>query len=157
MSGSMSEEEICREFRLAASKTKQLQILADENVCTKKEIAEILIRNGEEGVPKWYTNPPKEKKQKDQTIKADEGKPELRLVPFQIVRDIAQVRSYGNAKYGDSDSWRRVEPERYIDAMLRHALAFAEDPRGVDEESGIEHYKHLACNVAFLCELMKGG
>jgi len=61
----MSEEEICREFRLAASKTKQLQILADENVCTKKEIAEILIRNGEEGVPKWYTNPPKEKPKKE--------------------------------------------------------------------------------------------
>ena len=24
-----------------------------------------------------------------------------------------------------------------------------------DAESGIEHYKHMACNMAFICELMK--
>lgn len=91
----------------------------------------------------------------DQTIKADAGKAQLRLVPWQIAFDIAEVREYGNFKYGDSESWRRVAPTRYIDAMLRHALAFAADPHSRDEESGIEHYKHLACNVAFLCVLMK--
>lgn len=26
----------------------------------------------------------------------------------------------------------------------------------VDEESGIEHLAHLACNIAFLCELEGG-
>jgi hypothetical protein len=93
----------------------------------------------------------------DQTIKADAGKLELRLVPTQIIRDIAEVRMYGNAKYGDSESWRKVEPERYVDALLRHILAFVDEPHGVDEESGIEHYKHAACNLAFLCELLKEG
>lgn len=93
----------------------------------------------------------------DQTIKADMGKAKLHLVPWQIAFDIAEVREYGNRKYGDSESWRRVEIERYIDALLRHTLAFSIDPQSRDEESGIEHYKHMACNMAFLCEMMRGG
>lgn len=91
----------------------------------------------------------------DQTIKADSGKLRLTLVPAQIIRDIAEVREYGNRKYGDSDSWKRVEKERYRDAAFRHFLAYLEDPQGHDEESGIMHLKHLACNIAFLCEMEK--
>lgn len=89
----------------------------------------------------------------DQTIKADAGKLELCLVPTQIIRDIAEVRMYGNAKYGDSESWRRVEIERYRNAAFRHFLAYIDDPESVDEESGILHRKHLSCNLAFLAEL----
>lgn len=121
----------------------------------KPEDAERLQAERDRPKPKPPGRPPAPKEQ-DQTIKADAGKPELRLVPWQIVRDIAQVRTYGNRKYGDSESWRRVERERYIDALLRHVIAFAEDPDGLDAESGIEHYKHAACNLAFLCEMMKG-
>ena len=89
----------------------------------------------------------------DQTAKADAGKLQLTLVPRQIIKDIAEVRMYGNAKYGDPDNWKQVEPGRYRDAAFRHFLAYLEDPKGVDEESGISHLKHLACNVAFLCEM----
>jgi hypothetical protein len=92
----------------------------------------------------------------DQTIKADAGKLQLSLVPWQIVYDIAEVRKYGNDKYGDSESWKRVDRQRYIDALLRHVLAFAADPESVDGESGIEHYKHAACNMAFLSAMMEG-
>lgn len=87
--------------------------------------------------------------------KADAGKLELDLVPVQIVRDIAQVRMYGTAKYHDPDNWRKVDLRRYINALLRHTLAFIEDPDSVDEESGIHHYKHMACNMAFICQIMK--
>lgn len=91
----------------------------------------------------------------DQSIKADAGKPELRFVPSEIIRDIARVREYGNRKYPDPNSWKRVEKERYIDAAYRHMLSFVENPTGKDEESGLPHLWHLACNVAFLCELYK--
>ena len=91
----------------------------------------------------------------NQTIKADAGKSRLSLVPTQIIRDIAEVREYGNKKYRDPESWRRVEVVRYIDALYRHLLAVVDDPHSCDEESGIEHYKHAACNIAFLCELLK--
>ena len=87
---------------------------------------------------------------RDQTIKADAGKRRLSLVPTQINYDIAEVREYGINKYGDTDSWLRVEIERYKDAAYRHWLAYLENPDSVDEESGIKHYKHWACNAAFI-------
>lgn len=89
----------------------------------------------------------------DQTAKADKGKLQITLVPRQIIRDIARVRMYGNKKYGSSDNWKQVSKERYRDAMCRHMLAYLDDPKGVDEESGLTHLAHLATNVAFLCEM----
>jgi hypothetical protein len=89
----------------------------------------------------------------NQTAKADAGKPRLTLVPRQIIYDIAEVREYGNKKYGDPENWREVEVERYRDAAFRHFMAYLNNPQGVDGESGIKHLKHLACNIAFLCEL----
>lgn len=85
--------------------------------------------------------------------KFDKGKPKLTLVPQQIIYDIAQVREYGVKKYGSNENWKSVEIERYRDATYRHFLSYLKDPKGVDSESGIEHLKHLACNIAFLCEL----
>lgn len=83
------------------------------------------------------------------------GKLELSHVPSQIIRDIAEVRMYGNAKYKDPDNWKAVPTKQWIDALYRHMLEFIDNPRGVDSESGIPHYKHMACNIAFICELMK--
>ena len=73
----------------------------------------------------------KESMQNKQQAKADAGKPKLTLVPRKILFDIARVREYGNRKYGSSENWKQVEPER----------------------SGLPHLWHLACNIAFLCEM----
>ena len=93
----------------------------------------------------------------DQKIKADAGKPKLTLVPHQILYDIARVREYGNTKYpeGGKDNWKKVEIERYRDAAFRHFLLYLQEPKGLDRESGLPHLSHLACNIAFLCELEK--
>ncbi len=88
-----------------------------------------------------------------QKIKADAGKPKLTLVPRQIIFDIAKVREYGLKKYCDAECWQNVEIERYRDATFRHFMAYLDDPKGVDIESGLSHLSHLACNIAFLCEL----
>lgn len=88
-----------------------------------------------------------------QEAKADAGKPRLTLVPRQIIFDIAKVREYGVKKYHDLENWRRVEIERYRDAAFRHFMAYLDDPHGVDAESGLPHLAHLACNIAFLCEM----
>lgn len=93
----------------------------------------------------------------NQQAKADVGKPRLSLVPSEIIRCIAVIREYGNRKYKDPENWRTVEVERYRDAAYRHLLDYIDDPAGVDEESGLPHLWHLACNVAFLCELEKTG
>lgn len=88
-----------------------------------------------------------------QTAKADVGKPRLTLVPRRIIWTIARIREYGNRKYKDPDNWKQVEPQRYRDAAYRHFMAYLDDPHGVDEESGLPHLWHLACNIAFLCEM----
>lgn len=89
----------------------------------------------------------------EQAVKADAGKLRLTLVPREVIRAIARVRMYGTEKYGDPENWRRVEVERYRDALLRHTLAYLEDPQGVDEESGLHHWEHMACNIAFIAEM----
>lgn len=91
----------------------------------------------------------------NQERKSDDGKPKCRLVPSEIVRCIARVREYGLKKYGSAESWKDVEVERYQNAMYRHLLSYIENPTGTDEESGLPHLWHIACNVAFLCELQK--
>lgn len=90
---------------------------------------------------------------RSQDAKADQGKAKLTLVPRKIIYDIARVREYGTKKYHDPENWRNVEPERYRDAAFRHFLSYLDDPNGVDEESGLSHLAHLACNIAFLCEM----
>ena len=93
---------------------------------------------------------------RDQQAKADAGKLRLTLVPTEIIRNIAVIREYGNRKYGSAENWRTVEVERYRDAAYRHLLAYIDDPASVDDESGLPHLWHLACNVAFLCEMERG-
>lgn len=91
----------------------------------------------------------------NQQAKADAGKPILSLVPKQIIYEIEKVRSFGVKKYKEPDNWKRVEIERYHQALLRHTLAVWEDISARDKESGLLHLSHIACNVAFLLELMK--
>ena len=96
-------------------------------------------------------------KKNDQTMKADAGKLRLTHVPTELIRAVARIRMYGNEKYpeGGPDNWKQVEPERYRDALFRHLLAYLDDPKRVDPESGLPHLWHAACNIAFLIELEK--
>ena len=53
-------------------------------------------------------------------MKYDEGKPKLTLCPTEIITAVAMVREYGAKKYGDSDSWKDVEPQRYRAVSYTH-------------------------------------
>lgn len=88
----------------------------------------------------------------DQEAKADGGKIRPTLVPVSLIRAVAEVREYGCRKYHDPDNWKRVDAERYRNALYRHWLAYLEGEKN-DEESGLPHLWHLACNAAFLIEL----
>lgn len=91
----------------------------------------------------------------NQEIKADAGKLRLTLVPRKIIHAIARVRMYGVHKYpnGGIDNWKQVEMWRYRDAAFRHFIEYLDNPKKVDNESGLPHLWHLAANIAFLCEL----
>lgn len=87
-----------------------------------------------------------------QSAKADNGKPRPTLVPTSLIRAVTEIREYGCKKYHDPDNWRKVEPQRYRDALYRHWLAYLEGEVD-DPESGLPHIWHCACNIAFLIEM----
>ena len=91
-----------------------------------------------------------------QFAKADAGKPRPTLVPCSLIHAVTAVREYGTAKYQDPENWRKVDPERYRNALYRHWLAYL-DGEVCDTESGLPHLWHLACNAAFLIELEEKG
>lgn len=91
--------------------------------------------------------------QADQSAKTDAGKIRPTLVPPALIEAVAAVREYGCSKYHDPDNRRRVEPQRYRDALYRHWLAYLKNPEACDPESGLPHLWHLACNAAFLIEM----
>lgn len=87
-----------------------------------------------------------------QCAKADKGKLPISLVPMEIIRNIAAIRKYGEEKYHAPNNWVLVDKQRYIDAMWRHLLAYQEGEE-LDEESGLPHLWHAACNMAFILEM----
>lgn len=89
---------------------------------------------------------------REQQPKADQGKPCPSLVPVSLIEAVTAIRMYGSQKYGDPENWRKVEPQRYRDALYRHWLAYLKGEK-CDQESGLPHLWHLACNAAFLIEM----
>lgn len=94
------------------------------------------------------------KSNNDQKAKADAGKPRISLVPMRkTLEAVARVREYGNKKYHDPENYRTVSVDRYKDALMRHLLAFLENPESKDSESGLLHLDHALCNMFFIKEL----
>lgn len=89
---------------------------------------------------------------KNQNAKADANKPRPTLCPVSLINAVTQIREYGCQKYHDPENWRKVEPQRYRDALYRHWLAYLSGELN-DSESGLPHLWHLACNAAFLIEM----
>lgn len=91
----------------------------------------------------------------DYSIKADKGKYKPTLCHQIMIEAVARVREFGASRYGGYDTWKRVEEQRYKDALYRHWLAYLENPDGVDSESGLLSLWHVACNLDFLLEMQK--
>ena len=91
----------------------------------------------------------------DFAAKRGGGKIAITLVPMEMVEAAAVVRMYGNEKYpdGGADNWKQVSVERYRDALFRHLIAYLREPYGIDHESGLPHWYHAVCNMAFITHL----
>ena len=86
---------------------------------------------------------------RDQSKKFDNGKLRMELIPTSAYKALGNVLTFGAKKYSPN-SWRSVEVERYVGALLRHLCAYLDDPYGVDEESGLHHSEHLLTNAMFI-------
>ena len=96
------------------------------------------------------------KRVNDQRQKADGGKSD----PLMIEEDLAlalesvnRVLDYGKAKYGSRGGWKLVDIERYRSAQARHRRSvMIEGKYSTDEESGLLHLAHEACNALFILQ-----
>ena len=84
------------------------------------------------------------------------SKPRLELLPGAALEQIAEVLTFGAAKY-DANNWcRGARWGRYYAALLRHLFAWwrAEDR---DAETGLSHLAHAGCCLLFLMEYQRNG
>lgn len=63
---------------------------------------------------------------------------------------VIAVLTYGAQKYA-AHSWKNVSSSRYEDALKRHILAL-DNGEIYDDESGLPHRAHIACNALFLLQ-----
>ena len=86
-------------------------------------------------------------------VKGDGGKYQPRLLMLSMpntLEGVSRVLTYGANKYSP-DNWRKVEDERYWDALYRHLLSYHKGQK-VDEETGESHLYHALCCLMFLAE-----
>ncbi len=87
-------------------------------------------------------------------VKLDTGKPQMDLLQFQAIEQVAAVASFGARKY-ESHGWRKgFKYGRLFAAALRHMFVWA---RGIDndDESGLSHLAHAAWNLLSLLEFVQ--
>lgn len=94
------------------------------------------------------------KSEKEGGKKFDAGKPELDLLPFESLEEIAKVLTMGKNKYGRSNWKNGISYSRLIAASLRHTGQFL-NGIDLDDESKISHVAHAATNLLFLLWMIK--
>ena len=81
--------------------------------------------------------------------KDDGGKLRMDLLAPEAIKGVAEVLTYGAAKYDDRNWEAGIRWGRVFAALMRHLWKWwgGED---FDEESGLHHLDHAACCLHFL-------
>jgi len=90
----------------------------------------------------------------NQKLKHDLGKLRTTLLPWEALQPILEVLEHGTEKY-ETHSWELTDPQRYVEALGRHAIDFMSRQRleGIlctDPESSMPTLAHIVCNALFL-------
>ncbi|HNX82391.1 MAG TPA: DUF5664 domain-containing protein [Candidatus Omnitrophota bacterium] len=91
---------------------------------------------------------PKPENFEESGLKFDSGKLRPGLFPVECFEAISKVLTFGANKYS-ANNWKKVAPDRYIDALWRHYIAWQTGEKN-DSESGLSHTAHFATNAVFL-------
>ena len=91
-------------------------------------------------------------RQEEKFIKADGGKNRLGLLPPQALLAIGRVLTFGAKKYEPNNWMRCSDTSRYVDAALRHIVAYMSGEK-YDPETGEHHLAHAGCCIMFLIDL----
>lgn len=84
-------------------------------------------------------------------IKYDQEKPDMSLISSIAIVKVAEVMTYGKAKYS-SHNWRAgLAWSRVLSASLRHIFAYL-GGESLDPETGKSHIAHAVCCLMMLLE-----
>lgn len=73
----------------------------------------------------------------------------LEVIPNSVLADVSRVLTYGAGKYAQWN-WTKGQPWSVpFNSGLRHIAAWLDGEEN-DEESGLPHLAHFACNVLFV-------
>jgi hypothetical protein len=87
--------------------------------------------------------------------KFDAGKVDWTLINFNDLEETARVLMFGENKYS-RDSWKTVEKDRFVKALLRHVIQYANGEQQ-DTESSYNHLSHAIANCLFILNKDKQG
>ena len=87
-------------------------------------------------------------------MKFDEEKYKPSLIYTSLLKEASKVRMYGIIKYGDKEDWLTTEPERHLDAAIRHIRQHIEGGV-IDDDSKCMHLAHAVTNLMFEIERLK--
>ena len=83
------------------------------------------------------------------SVRYNEKKPQLHQVPSELLKGAAESFTLGEAKYGKWNWAKGIEYSVPYDSLLRHLIAWF-DGEDNDKETGLNHLKHAASNLAML-------
>lgn len=83
-----------------------------------------------------------------QGMKFDTDKPKWSLLPKGTIAAVVRVLTFGAKKYAP-DNWKKIDPERYYDALQRHVEAHRNGEQ-FDPETKEHHLAHAVCCLLFM-------
>ena len=86
----------------------------------------------------------------------DDGKPRHDLIAPEMLDGVAAVLAFGVKKYGERDWEKGLLWGNTLASTMRHLIAWMQREE-LDEESGLPHLDHAACNIMFLCAFAHRG
>lgn len=92
----------------------------------------------------------------DQSAKQDAGKVRWALLLAHMPKALeacVKVREYGEKKYGTSESWKSVEPARYLEAAARHVICAMQGERVNEADGGVNHLAQAIVDLLFALEI----
>lgn len=90
------------------------------------------------------------------SVKYDQGKPRLGLIPTEAIMAAGRALTYGVDKYSDYNykKGEGLDWNRYYDALLRHLYAWIGGEE-YDLESGLRHTDHVVACASMLCDAVE--
>ena len=93
-------------------------------------------------------------KMQEQGTKFDNDKPQMDLLPFDTLEEVAKVLTFGARKYAPYNWAKGMKYSRLIAACLRHFFKWCKGDEH-DPETGLSHLHHAICCLMFLSEYQR--